>query len=109
MFLPFSATADTVDNSVDSSSVVNIDISGDNSGDIHIGNGDTTILPDVDDFVCPVCPRTLFDGSTMELVIEECLLWDPNTFEITAWYVVLDLSSGSLSITYARQLDIGEN
>lgn len=105
---PLSAIADTTDSSVDNSSNISIDIGGDNSGDIHIGDGDTTNVL-VDENGCPICPRTLFDGSTMELTIEECLIWDPNTFEITAWYIVLDLSDGGVEIVYIRQLVIEED
>jgi len=105
---PFSTMADTIDSSVDDSSNISIDIGGDNSGDIHIGDGDTTTIP-VDENGCPICPRTLFDGSTMELIIEECLVWDPNTFEITTWYVVLNLSDAGIEITYSRQLVVKEN
>lgn len=85
------------DSSIDDSDSIIVNIGGDNSGDIHVGDNDT--VADQDEVICEECLKATFDGSSMVLVLPRVEYFDPGLFRVTTWFMEIDFSTGKPIIT----------
>jgi len=92
------------DSSIDTSADVGVSIGGNNSGDIHVGDNDTSVEQE-EQVECEECLKARFDGADMSLFLPRVEFFDPVLFKVTFWSIDVDLSTGEFVIVDMHQVE----